>query len=48
MKRKGYRKPSMMVVQLQHTGMLMQSQVSVGGTNSNRSGYGDAIEDSWD
>ena len=43
MKRKDYQKPTMNVVKLQHTGMLMTS-----GVQSMRSGYGEAQEYEWD
>jgi len=42
MKRKDYEKPTMKVVKLQHTGMLMTS-----GVESERSGYGEAQEEEW-
>lgn len=44
MKRKDYQKPTMKVVKLQHTGMLMTS----GGVKSMRSGYGEAQEEEWE
>jgi hypothetical protein len=44
MKRKDYQKPTMKVVKLQHTQMLMTS-----GLNANRGeDYGNAIEDTWE
>ena len=43
MKTKVYQKPTMKVVQLQHTQMLMTS-----GVNAMRSGYGTADEQTWD
>ena len=43
MKRKDYEKPTMKVVKLQHTGMLMTS-----GVEASRSGYGQAVEDDWE
>lgn len=42
MKKKLYEKPTMKVVKLQHTQMLMTS-----GVQSMRSGYGEAQEDEW-
>ena len=42
MNRKDYLKPTMQVVKLQHTQMLM-----VSGVEANRSGYGTANEDTW-
>ncbi|GEM_PF-4111245 len=42
MKRKDYEKPTMKVVKLQQTGMLMTS-----GVQSMRSDYGEAQEDEW-
>ena len=43
MKRKDYQKPTMQIVKLKHTGMLMTS-----GFEATRSNYGDAIEDTWE
>lgn len=43
MKLKDYDKPTMKVVKIQTTKMLMTS-----GVDSTRSGYGDADEQSWD
>ena len=43
MKTKVYQKPTMKVVKLQHTQMLMTS-----GVNAMRSGYGTADEQTWD
>ena len=42
MKTKVYQKPTMKVVKLQHTQMLMTS-----GTKAMRSDYGTAVEDTW-
>ena len=43
MNRKDYQTPMMKVVQLRHAGMLMTS-----GVQANRSGYGEAQQDTWD
>ena len=43
MKRKEYEKPTMQVVELRHTGMLMTS-----GFEATRSNYGDAEELDWE
>ena len=48
MKKKVYEKPTMQVVKLQHTGMLMQS-----GVGATRNGYGsastlDGTEQEWE
>lgn len=42
MDRKDYKKPTMHVVKLQHTQMLMQS-----GVGASRNGYGSANTDTW-
>ena len=42
MKRKSYEKPTMKVVKLQHTGMLMTS-----GTKSSRNVYDETTEQEW-
>ena len=42
MKRKDYQKPTMKVVRIQQTQMLMTS-----GVESMRTGYGDAQEEEW-
>lgn len=44
MKRKDYRKPTMQVVKIQHTGMLMAS----GETQAMRNSYGTAETEDWD
>ena len=44
MNKKNYQKPTMNVVMLQHTGMLMASD----GVNASRSSYGAAEVDEWD
>ena len=46
MKQKEYQKPTMRVVKLQHTGMLMTSAQQ--GVKSERRGYGAATEDDWE
>ena len=42
MNKKLYEKPTMKVVKIQHTQMLMTS-----GVESTRTGYGEAQEDTW-
>ncbi len=44
MKRKDYLKPTMKVVKLQHTGMLMVS----GQVQATRDSYGDATVEEWE
>ena len=46
MKKKLYEKPTMNVVVIQHTQMLMTS-VEPEGVKSQRSTYGDATEQTW-
>ena len=46
MKHKNYTKPTMKIVEVQHTQMLMTSNLQ--GVNSQRSSYGMAVEESWD
>jgi hypothetical protein len=46
MKRTDYQKPTMRVVKLQHTGMLMTSAQQ--GVKSERRGYGAADEQTWE
>lgn len=45
MNKKIYQKPTMNIVMLQHTGMLMASGDSL---EARRSSYGAAEEDEWD
>jgi hypothetical protein len=46
MNKKDYEKPTMRVVKLQHTGMLMTSAQQ--GVKSERHGYGAADEQTWE
>ena len=46
MKHKNYTKPTMKNVEVQHTQMLMTSNPQ--GVNSERRGYGTAMEELWD
>ncbi len=43
MKRKNYERPTMQVVKLEQT-----CQILAGSVEANRSGYGDANEDTWE
>ena len=45
MNKKDYLKPTMKVVKLQHTGMLMASGE---GMQAQRNSYGLAVEDDWE
>ena len=44
MKKKDYQEPTMRIVMLEHTKMLMASD----GVKAERTGYGAAIEETWD
>ena len=44
MNKKDYQKPTMKVVKLRHTGMLMASGE---GMQAQRNSYGQAVEDDW-
>jgi hypothetical protein len=43
MNKKNYQKPTMNIVMLQHTGMLMAS-----GVEASRNAYGDAVNGTWE
>lgn len=46
MKRKDYMKPTMAIVEVQHTQMLLTSDPQ--GVTSERRSYGTATEENWD